>query len=167
MPNLNEIKMKRYPNASRKMIWLSCPKCGAERWVQLGHAQRTNFNALCAICNRHHHTAKHHRTNEHPNWKGGRTIHNGYVCITLHPDDFFYPMARKGNIVAEHRLVMAKHLGRCLHRWELVHHKNHIKDDNRIENLQLITDTRHNQITILEKRIIYLQGLVLSLGGEP
>lgn len=88
-------------------------------------------------------------------WKGGRyKIRGGYVMVWLSPDDFFHPMTN-GHVVGEHRLVVARALGRCLHSWEIVHHKdNYPKDDNRYpETLQLVTDDRHKQITILENEI--------------
>ena len=53
-------------------------------------------------------------------------------------------MARKDGYVAEHRLIMAKYIGRPLTRTECVHHIDHNPAKNNIENLMLFANnTEH------------------------
>lgn len=73
-------------------------------------------------------------------WKGGKHKDKwGYIQIWM-PE---HPNSKMAGYIHEHRLVMSKHLGRPLTSNEFVHHKNGIKDDNRLQNLELMTKQVH------------------------
>lgn len=96
-------------------------------------------DAVCRTwCTKHYHRmVRYGDPNE--NRKPGRSItRSGYVRIWM-PE---HPYAQSGHYVNEHRFVMEKALGRYLRKNETIHHKNGIRHDNRIENLELWT-SRH------------------------
>lgn len=74
----------------------------------------------------------------HPTWGGGAGVVAGYRYVWVPLDDPMRVMAWKSKgSVPEHRLVMARSIGRPLTRRETVHHINGNTLDNRLENLQL------------------------------
>lgn len=78
-----------------------------------------------------------------PAWKGGRYLSRGYMYVKLsglptHEQELFRSMSTRngGTYIPEHRLVIARQLGRALTPDEHVHHINGLKADNRPENLE-------------------------------
>lgn len=107
-----------------------------------------------------------------PNWKEGKKVTQaGYFMVLLHPKDPFIKMAAKSRYVMEHRLVMAKHLGRCLEKWEIVHHRDANKKNNNIENLELLPNHKEHYYYTrveckLEERVKELEKRVTILEAE-
>ena len=100
------------------------------------------------------------------NWKGGRRkLSTGYIHIYA-PD---HPNSPKSGYVMEHRLVMEKHLGRYLDHNEVVHHINDIKDDNRLENLQVMprgTHVQHHSALRAQAKMLCLHKEIAQLREE-
>lgn len=52
----------------------------------------------------------------------------------------------------EHRYIVEQHIGRKLSRYEIVHHKNGDKRDNRIENLEIMSLSEHTKLHNVGKK---------------
>lgn len=153
------------PPEQRKMTLISCPVCGVEVWKPDAWLKKVAKPTCSNHCNgklrgvewrKHAHKGRANWTDEqnqacadrwrgekNPSWKGGVTYRNRkglyrhqsikYVRCPVK----FSAMARRDGYVMEHRLKVARTIGRPLTRVEVVHHINHNATDNRIENLML------------------------------
>jgi hypothetical protein len=147
------------PNRTDLFILVEC-SCRKLRWTKRSHimdAKRNGrYTGLCYDCvvidnghkygrpnlpdTRPPHWANAIRGPNNPQWKGGWTTKSGYIYIYM-PD---HPFANGDSYVAEHRLIMEKHLNRHLTPDEVVHHINGLRWDNRIENLEVLDKHKHH-----------------------
>lgn len=128
------------PADKRYYIFTACPICGFTRWV--GKPSIPITNGRCHQC---YHKAQEGAWRTNCSHRKGKSK-AGYIFVKLQPSDPFYCMTDTEGYVFEHRLIVAKHLGRPLTNEEIVHHKNGIRDDNQLENLELMSSAKEHSI---------------------
>jgi hypothetical protein len=130
----------------RLKIEVICPDCGQSRFMDRRNIDRPlkngSFTGRCWDCH------SHLKGKLSGNWRGGRHLGSSgrYVYLTVGSDHPFVCMANCRNEIAEHRLVMARHLGRPLHRDEHVHHRDGIRTNNDPDNLLVLDKKEHHRI---------------------
>jgi hypothetical protein len=92
---------------------------------------------------------------------GEGSLSHGYWKVPV-PSELRH-LTNGDTAVGEHRLVMAQHLGRALHPDEVVHHRNGIRTDNRIENLELWS-TAHCKGQRVEEKVEFAVELLRRYG---
>ena len=122
-------------NQRKSKVLVRCGQCGREKNVypSIYKTRKRHFcDAKCFISfNKGENTYQ---------WKGKRKTKAGYIVIRD------YSGKRSSGYIYEHRLIMQNSLGRDLKKEECIHHINGIKDDNRIENLELVKSNTHAKL---------------------
>ena len=140
MKLLKLLDIRLHHGYERRFGLFECPLCFARIEKQKHEGLRNKYcSQKCADNNRQKRGA----------YKD-RVMISGYIHLYMpsHP----MTIGTKKLYVPEHRYKMAKKLDRSLKRNEIVHHKNGDKLDNRLCNLELLTDSEHNSEHASTKR---------------
>jgi len=156
-------KVGFHPLKDHIVYWGSCPSCGKQSW-----RQKSQLNNYCLICKSSIIQSQRLKGKNNPRWCGGRIKNGQYIAVLLEHDNLFIKMAKKNRYVLEHRYIMAQHLGRCLEKWEIVHHINRIKTDNQLQNLKLVSSASNHSFlfTKLESRMSQIENRITLLEAE-
>ena len=127
----------------------TCPECGnVRKRIVKKSGETIKLCGSCAVSKSHLDNPRVGRAEGHYNWKGGINLNSdGYVVCYVKKTHHLFPMSanshRAGGYILQHRMVMAKHLERCLKPYEIVHHIDGDKQNNNLDNLKLTTREKH------------------------
>lgn len=114
-----------------KSMWLCECICGKKKVVYRDSLVKGKSKS-CG-CLRNDYQANHRGPNS-TSWKGGRKIRSGGYVLIYKPDHL---NSDSNGYVPEHVFIMSDKIGRPLTREETVHHRNGVRSQNNIENLEL------------------------------
>lgn len=120
-----------------------CVNCGDNFNFKL--SQLNSYKGGGQFCSRNcHYDFRRNNPEKHPLFKSYKV------------DAMGYPLKKLPNkkMIREHRWIMEQELGRKLESWEHVHHKNGIKNDNRLENLVVLMATEHHKEHAKDPRVL-------------
>lgn len=115
--------------------WLCKCECGNQIVVSGVNLRRGNTQS-CGCFNRESASKRLKDQHEQHPYEGRIKTDRGYISVFMP----YHPYATKKGYVPEHRLVYESAVARVLQPGEVIHHKNGILDDNRIENLMYFPD---------------------------
>jgi hypothetical protein len=147
-----ESGMKRATEAAAKkreqegVLYIPCAACQKQMRRWRSQVRRARLPMACSKTCR----SLVMRGENNPQWRGGTWIdkRSGYRFVLTarlnRADRSLLPIPAPRD-VPEHRLIMARTLGRWLTKEEHVHHINGNKTDNRPENLRIMNWTEHSK----------------------
>ena len=118
---------------------VNCEICGKEMYRQVNQIEHGEGRHCSYECK---YEAQRQRPSPRRDENKKAKHKDGYLTVWVGRD---HPHQVRGRLL-EHRYVMEKHLGRVLEPNEHIHHINGDKTDNRVENLQLMSNADHTKL---------------------
>ena len=142
-----DLSSKKICGRRKQGVYLECIVCREKFYVASYRAKKSITKYCSRVCLAKKHLIKY----KHTSFQKLNRPHHKYKKIKIN-----------GKYISEHRFIMEKHLGRKLQSSEHVHHINGNSFDNRIENLQVLSNSDHQKIEYQErKKFIYVSFLKL------